>query len=114
MAEQKEKGMNQVTIVGNISEPKLTYTQKGVAFLQFGLATNRKMKDQDEPETTWFRVKVWDKFAENMAAEIEKGDRLVIVGRIEMSEFEDKEGSTQKTVAVVAEEGGRTLRWVRD
>lgn len=103
--------MNHISIVGNIAEPKMSFTKTGKAVLTFGLATTRKVGD--EKHTTWHTVKAWDEFAENLADEIQKGDRVVVIGRVEQEKWQDKDGNERITTVVVAEEAGRTLRWTR-
>lgn len=104
--------MNHISVCGNISEPKMTFTKNGKAVLTFGLATSRKVGE--EKFTTWHNIKVWDQFAENMAEEIRKGDRLIVSGRIETEAFEDKDGNKRTNVVIVAEEAGLSMRWTRN
>lgn len=103
--------MNQITLVGNIGEPKIVYTAGGKAILTFGLATNRKIND--EQVTVWHNIKCWDSLAENLAVEIEKGDRVMVTGRVETESWDDKEGNKRTTTVVVADEAGKSLRWAK-
>lgn len=102
--------MNTVTIVGNCSELYLNYTKTEKAILTFGVATTRKVNDQEY--TTFHNVKVWADAAERCAAEIIKGDRVIVTGRLETEQYE-KDGQTIKKVVIVADEVGRSLRWAR-
>lgn len=104
--------MNHITVVGNIGEPRLSFTQKGVAVLTFGLATNRKVGE--EKYTVWHNIKAFDQFAENLAEHINKGDRLMVVGRLEVESWTDKEGNEKKQTVLIAEEAGPTYRWTKD
>jgi single-strand DNA-binding protein len=101
--------MNNITVVGNISEPRLAYTKNQQAVLSFGLATTRMVKDQKY--TTWHDIKVWDTFAENLVEHIKKGDRLIVVGRIQKEQWDDKDGVKQTRTVIVADEAGPTYRF---
>lgn len=104
--------MNHVVLCGNIGEPKLSFTKTGKAILTFGLATNRKVGE--EKYTTWHNIKAWDQFAENLAADLQKGDRIFVAGRLETEAWEDKDGNKRTTVVIVAEEAGQSMRWTKN
>ena len=104
--------MNQITVCGNIGEPKMMFTKGGKAVLSFGLATNRKIND--EQVTVWHNIKCWDTLAENLAAVIAKGDRLLVTGRIDVETWDDKEGNKRTTTVIVADEAGPSFRWVKN
>lgn len=101
--------MNNITIIGNIGEPTLRMTNSNKAILTFGLAVNRKVGEEER--TTWFNVKAWGELAENLAATIEKGSRVMVCGYVETEEYQDKEGNTKKNTVVVAQDAGVSLRW---
>jgi single-strand DNA-binding protein len=101
--------MNYITIIGNVAEPELRYTTSGKALLKFGLATSRG-KDDDKV-TTWHNVQVWGEMAENAAAVITKGSRVIVVGKIEVNTYQDKTGANRKDVLVVADDVAVSLRW---
>lgn len=103
--------MNTITLCGNIGEPTIKYAQGGKAILTFGLATNRKQGE--EQVTVWHNIKCWESLAENLAVEIEKGDRVIVVGRVEVETWEDKEKNKRSTTVIVAEEAGKSLRWAK-
>lgn len=103
--------MNQIMLVGNIGEPKILYTQGGKAILTFGLATNRKVGE--EQVTVWHNVKCWDQLAENLAVEIEKGDRVMVMGRVDVESWDDKDGNKRTATVVVADEAGKSMRWAK-
>lgn len=79
--------MANVSITGNISEPKLEFVgPQSKARLTFSVAENHSRYDKDKNEwittgTTWYRVTIWDEFAENVANVLAKGDRVIIEGR---------------------------------
>ena len=59
-----------IIIVGNLGrDPEMRYAPSGDAVTSFSVASNRQYTDssgQKVKETTWFRVSVWGKQAENV------------------------------------------------
>lgn len=104
--------MNQITVCGNASEPKLTYTQSGMAVATFAVFTKRKVKD--EQVSTAHNIKAWGDLAENLCNSIAKGDRVLVSGRLEVEEYTDKDNNPRKNVVLVADEAGISLRWLRN
>lgn len=101
--------MNTITLIGNIAEPKLTFTNSGHAKLEVGLATSRMIKE--EKQTTWHNVVAWGQLAENLSAVLQKGDRIIVIGRINEDTYTNKEGVEVKWRTVVADDAGKSCRW---
>lgn len=101
--------MNQITLIGNIAEPKLTFTNSGTAKCEFGLATSRKIKE--ETVTTWHNVVAWGQLAENLSAVINRGDRLIVLGRINEDKYTAADGTEKVWRTVVADDAGKSCRW---
>lgn len=104
--------MNTITVCGNINDPQLRFTTQDKPILTFGLASSRKVND--EVLTTWHNVKCFGTLAENLAAVIAKGDRLLVTGRIDVEKWEDKEGQQRTSVWLIADEAGVSMRWLRN
>ena len=102
---------NTVTLVGNMTrDPELRYTANGVPVASFGLAWNRKDKD-DQDIASFFDVTCWRDLAEHVAESLGKGTRVVVYGRIEHDTWENSDGEKRSKVKVVAEEIAPSLRW---
>jgi single-strand DNA-binding protein len=75
-----------IIVVGNLgNDPEMRYMPDGTAVTNFSLATNRKWTDnagQPQEETTWFRVSVWRKQAENANQYLAKGSKVLVEGRL--------------------------------
>jgi single-strand DNA-binding protein len=75
-----------LTIVGNLGrDPEMRYTPSGTPVTTLSVATNRTYKDnngQQVKETTWFRVSVFGKMAENCAQYLQKGRMVLVEGRL--------------------------------
>lgn len=74
-------------IVGNLGkDPELRYSPSGEAVANLNVATNRKYTDksgQSVKETTWYRVSVWGKQAENANQYLKKGSLILVEGRLQ-------------------------------
>jgi single stranded DNA-binding protein len=102
--------MNHITIAGNVSqEPELRVTTSGMNVLTFNVADSHG-KD-DKKKTTFHSITVFGQLAENVAASIKKGDTVLVSGRVEVDEYTKKDGSKAKSIKVVADEVGFSMRW---
>lgn len=101
--------MSTTTAAGNITEPVLRFTQSGKAILSFGLAMTRKVNG--EKQTTWIDVKAWGTLGENLAAELQKGDRVIVAGKLEQEKWTDKDGKERSKIVLVADDAGRSPRF---
>ena len=76
----------QIIIVGNLGkDPEMRYTPSGTPVTSLSVATNRKYTGSDGQvvkETTWFRVSVFGKQAENCAQYLKKGGAVLVDGRL--------------------------------
>jgi single-strand DNA-binding protein len=105
-----------VTIVGNITrEPELRYTSGGRALANFGVAVNRRYQSGGEwqEQTSFFNVTAWADLAENVAASLPKGARVVVHGRLEQRSWETNEGEKRSVVEIVADDIGASLRFAQ-
>lgn len=107
---------NSVTLVGNITrEPELRYTPTGQATATFGLAVNRRWQNKQtqawEEATSFIDVVTWRELAENAAASLPKGSRVIVTGRMEQRSWETQDGDKRSKIEIVADEVGPSLRW---
>lgn len=107
---------NTVTLVGNITDdPELRFTPSGAAVANFTVAVNRRFRN---PEGQWedkldgfFRCNCWRDMAENVAESLQKGSRVVVVGRLQQRTWDDAEGNKRSAFEVQVDEVGPSLRW---
>lgn len=101
---------NTITITGNAGrDPELSFAASGLAICKFGVAV---YQGKDKP-AAWTDVVVFDKMAENVAETIQKGDNVIVVGRLTRDEWEDKEtGDKRHKYSVIADEVGLSMRFV--
>jgi single-strand DNA-binding protein len=97
---------NKITIVGNLGrDPELRYTPQGNAVCNFSVATNEKRRDRNgemQDVTTWFRITLWGKQAENASKYLTKGSPVYVEGRLKVEEWTDRDGKGRYTLEVNA------------
>jgi len=107
---------NSVTLVGNLTrDPELRYTTGGRGVASFVLAVNRRYQVNGEwqEQVSFFNVVAWGDLGENAAASLNKGNRIIVAGRLQQREYDTREGEKRNVVEVVADELGPSLRWAQ-
>ncbi len=107
---------NTITLVGNLTrDPELRYTSGGRGVASFGVAVNRRYQVNGEwqEQTSFFNVVAWGTLGENAAGSLNKGNRILVYGRLEQRTWETQEGEKRSVVEVVADEIGPSLRWAQ-
>lgn len=98
--------MNKVVLIGKLTrDPELRFTPSGVAVSKITLAVDRKVFSKEQEKSTDFiPVIIWGKQAESTANYITKGCKFGVCGRIQVSNYTDKDGNKRYVTEVVAEE----------
>jgi len=101
------------TIIGNITrDPELKMSSGGKPILRLGIAVSRRQQVdgvwQDGP-TSFFDTVCFGNLAENAAASLTKGSRIIVTGRLEQRSYETAEGQKRSAVELVADEIGAAL-----
>ncbi len=108
-------GETVITVVGNLTDdPELRFTPSGAAVANFTVAVNRRFKSGDRWEDRldgFFRCSCWRDMAENAAESLQKGTRVVVVGRLSQRSWEDQEGNKRSAVEVQVDEVAPSLKW---
>lgn len=89
--EKRWKRVNNVTLMGRLTrDPELKRTSKDNSYCNFTLAVNRpKVKDNPQ-EADFIPCVAWNKTAEIIESWLQKGDRLAVIGRINVTKNDDK------------------------
>ncbi len=99
--------MNRVLLVGNLTrDPVLRKTPAGAACSDMSLAVNDSYtgKDGQTQETTCFvEVVAWDKQAQACSEFLQKGALVMVEGRLQYEQWEDKEGQKRNKIKVRAD-----------
>lgn len=104
----------QITATGNIvNDPDLAYTASGIARLKFRIACNERKRDENgkwiDGRSTFLGVTVWRRAAEEAAAELKKGDEVVVGGRLVVDEYTDKDGNQRQGINIEVDTIGYTF-----
>jgi single-strand DNA-binding protein len=103
-----------MTVIGNLTaDPELRFTQAGKPMLTGSIADNRRYQINGEwhEETSYLNYVVWGELAENAAATLRKGMRVVTTGRLQQRSYEDKEGNKRTSYDFVIDEIAPSLKW---
>ena len=97
--------LNRVTLQGRlVADAELRYTPSGVAVANFRVACDRNVKnDQGERDADFINVVCWKGTAEFVAKWFHKGDMIVLEGRLQTRNYEDKNGRKVYVTEVVAD-----------
>ncbi len=100
--------MRKILLIGNVGQDAaLRYTPNGKAVGNFSVAVNERWTDTNgakQERTEWFRVEVWDKFAETITPFVKKGREVYVEGIPSADAWIDKsDGSAKGQVRVRAQ-----------
>lgn len=108
---------NHITITGRATaDAELRFTASGVPVASFTVAMNDRTKGADGQWTdgpaSFFDVQVWRGLAENVAAAVTKGKRVMATGAMKQREWTTREGEKRRSWELHAEEVGIALdKW---
>ncbi|MCK4358909.1 MAG: single-stranded DNA-binding protein [Candidatus Cloacimonetes bacterium] len=98
--------VNYVIISGRLTrDVELRYTPSGTPTANIGIASDRSYRDSDgnwQQETSFLRVVAWTRQAEWAAENLKKGSPVIIEGRIQSRNWQDKDDKPRTTVEIVA------------
>lgn len=94
--------LNKAILNGRLTKaPELKQTQNGKSVCGFTIAVDR---NRDREKTDFVPIVAWGKTAEFVNQWFGKGDLIIIVGRIEVRDYEDKNGNKRTATEIIAEE----------
>ena len=97
--------LNTISLMGRLTrDPELRRTQSGTAVTSFTLAVDRDFKSADgTKETDFIDVVAWKGTAEMVAKYLSKGRMAVVKGRLQLRDWQDKEGNKRRSAEGMAE-----------
>ena len=97
--------LNKIVLMGRLTrDPELRHTQSGNSVASFTLACDRDYAAQGaEKETDFVDIVAWRGTAEFVSKYFAKGRMAVVSGRLQIRNWQDKEGNKRKTAEIVAE-----------
>lgn len=98
--------MNLVILEGRLGvDPEVRFTQSGQPVANFSLATTNRFTNkagEKQEKTEWHRITVWGRLAETCGQYLAKGRRVLVTGRIETSDYTDKDGVKKYSTNIIA------------
>ena len=98
--------LNHITIMGRLTrDPELRRTGSGVAVASFTLAVDRDFgkNENGERETDFIDCVAWRQTGEFVSKYFTKGRMAVVSGRLQIRNWNDKDGNKRRSAEVVAD-----------
>ena len=96
--------LNKVILQGRLTEnPELKFTKTDKALTTFSVAVEDNRKTGNERNVNFFRIQAWGASAEFICKYFEKGQMILVDGRLTTSSYTDKNNIKRKDVYIVAE-----------
>ncbi len=106
-----------ITVIGNLTaDPELRYTQNGLPVANLTIAStprtfDRQANEWKDGEALFLRASVWRDHAENVAASLTKGMRVIAQGRLRQRSYQDRDGNNRTAIELEIEEIAPSLRY---
>lgn len=96
--------LNSVILIGRlVADPQLRYAPSGKAVSTMRLAVDRgTVNQQGQRETDFIDVVCWDRIAENVANNLQKGRLVAVQGRLQLRQYTTSQGERREKAEVVA------------
>ncbi len=96
--------LNKAILVGRITaDPELRHTPNNIAVTSFTVAVNRPYSRNAERQTDFIDIVAWRSTAEFVCRYFHKGNAIAIDGRIQVSNYTDKDGNKRRRFEVLAD-----------
>lgn len=105
-----------ITLTGLVATtPRHLVTSEGLPITSFRLASTQRRFERAtqkwiDGETNWYTVTAFRQLALNANASVEKGQRVIVTGRLKIRDWENGE-RTGTTIEIEAESIGHDLSW---
>ena len=97
--------LNKIIVMGRLThDPELRRTGSGTPVCSFSIACDRDFKSQSgEKETDFFDVVAWRATGEFVSKYFAKGRMVVVEGRLQIREWQDKDGNKRRSAEINAD-----------
>ena len=105
-----------ITLTGLVAtSPRHLVTSEGLPITSFRLASTQRRFDRSQEkwidgETNWYTITAFRQLALNSNASVDKGQRVIVTGRLKIRDWENGEKSGT-TIEIEAESIGHDLSW---
>lgn len=95
--------MNKAILLGRLTkDPEIRYSNTGMAIATFTIAIDRPPKKDGTKEADFINCTAFQKLAELVGNYFQKGRKMLLEGRIQTRNYENKEGKKVYVTEVVA------------
>ena len=107
-----------ITLTGLVAtKPRHIVTSEGLTITSFRLASNQRRFDRGQNawidgDTNWYTVTAFRQLGTHVATSLEKGQRVIVTGRVRIRDWETDEKSGT-SIEIDAEAIGHDLTWGR-
>lgn len=105
------------------TEPTVGLTRHNTPYCRFRMSVNDRRFDRErqswvDNHTSWYNIQCYGPMAENVADSVRKGHRLIVMGRLQIRNFERADGTPGTEADIIAASVGHDLalgmgRWNR-
>ena len=98
--------LNHIVLMGRLTrDPELRRTGSGIPVASFSLAVDRDFgsRENGERETDFIDIVAWRSTAEFVSKYFTKGRMAVVSGRLQIRNWNDKDGNKRRSAEVVAD-----------
>lgn len=85
-------------------DPEIRYTQNNTPVASYSIAVDRNYSKDQDRQTDFIDIVSWNKAAEFVSKWFKKGSLIVVVGRLQVRKWQDKDGNNRISYEVISEE----------
>ena len=106
-----------IVVIGNlVADPEPRVSQAGKSWVTFRVANTPKVRDRQSGDwadggTLWLGCRAYGELADNIAASLSKGMRVIVQGRLTQRDYTDSQGVQRTSLDLEVEAIGPELRW---
>lgn len=95
--------MNRICLIGRLTRDVEFRENETLKQAKFTLAVNRDFVKDNENKADFINCIAWNKLAETINKYVHKGDQLGVEGRIQVNQYQDKEGNNRYSTDVIVD-----------
>ena len=97
--------LNHIVLMGRLTrDPDLRYTQSQIPVASFRIAVDRDYgRAGEEKQTDFIDIVAWRQTGEFVSKYFHKGSMIVVSGRLQLRDWQDKDGNRRTSAEVVAD-----------
>ena len=97
-----------------VDDPELKFAPSGTPYARVRLVANSRKKQGDEwvdDKVLWMNGTAFNKVAENIAHSLQKGQLVLVTGRVQTETWTTEGGENRSATALMIDEIGPSLKW---